>query len=770
MVYKRLFIFLISCLINIVSVLAQVTCKVDGSVRDVNGAYLPYVNMVVRTNKCQKICTITDETGRFSVNVEKCDTCTIVCSYVGYTTTTSVLTSLLCDKTMEIIMEEDVNALKEVVVDGVRVVFGTDKTMYFPSEIQKRSADSGVRLLYNMMIPDINVERNSGDATTRDKKKITYCINGIVATVKELKSIRPKDLIRVDFYPAPSGKFSCYDAVVDFLVKYVDKGGYFSVRTESDFLAHQGEYSPSHRWHNGSWDFHTVFEMDFLNDKKTCTNTDEFVNLSPSFNRLSNVESCQKKSLDGYFFNKSIYSADNVKISLSPGFIYSKTPKEEANSLVTYNTAMFTSNKSQVGSRNFTFGPLFTCDMSWEINDAKEFCAHLEQKYNRNTYTRMFCENEMSEPLSIDTKENVWECRGHVAYTINSASKRDYFTIKAGGAYTSYDDVYSSTLTEKHLLKKIFVDCGVVYDKYFSKSFKLHAGMVVRRHITIQNEMKQNEIFLLPEITSSFRLSNKSRLVVGYRTNYLSALTSWKNTTNVKVNQYEILRGNASLPYCLSYWPSVTYSHDYNNVSVNAFSYAILSSKSIRDRYVIEKNKLIHSFDVCDSYIQSLSGVSATLYGFDRHFQLSGSFAYNIMKINDEKNWYLKNLSFSINASYSVCNVFFSTYYYSKDNVYGGSGSAYYKIPSLYGFSVLWSHNNFSLGLDVDNFFNTKRYEGKYVNGSNYSCVSQEYMLKYFPSAKLHFSIDLDYGRKKIERASFDVNKNITNGILRPNK
>lgn len=78
-------------------------------------------------------------------------------------------------------------------------------------------------LLYNLMIPELKIDRRTKSIRTQDEKNVAQCINGHEATSLEIKSLRARDIIRIDYYPKATGKFANYDAVVDYIVKVVDE-------------------------------------------------------------------------------------------------------------------------------------------------------------------------------------------------------------------------------------------------------------------------------------------------------------------------------------------------------------------------------------------------------------------------------------------------------------------------------------------------------------------------------------------------------------------
>lgn len=224
-------------------------------------------------------------------------------------------------------MTENVKMLDELVVSGHTMVTGKDKSMYFPTKAQRKSASTGSRLLYNLMIPEISVDRKTGSATTRDKRSITQCINGVRASATEIRNLNPDDIIRVDYYPSPSGRFSMYNAVIDFVVKKYDYGGYVDIKTETTMLTPEGNYSVNAKYTHKRWEYQVITGTGFVNDNKSGTETTETVDLKEPFVKRSFNISHKEKSQNAYGMVSLKYSTKNMDFTIRPGVSWNRTPK-----------------------------------------------------------------------------------------------------------------------------------------------------------------------------------------------------------------------------------------------------------------------------------------------------------------------------------------------------------------------------------------------------------------------------------------------------------
>lgn len=133
------------------------TFTINGKVLDQNGEPVIGANVLVKgtTNG-----SITDLDGNFSLNVEK--GATLVISYIGYKNTTIKVTS---SKQLSIILEEDSEALEEVVVVG----YGTQKKVNLTAAVEtvdskaldNRPVKTATEMLEGV-VPNLNISTTSG--------------------------------------------------------------------------------------------------------------------------------------------------------------------------------------------------------------------------------------------------------------------------------------------------------------------------------------------------------------------------------------------------------------------------------------------------------------------------------------------------------------------------------------------------------------------------------------------------------------------------------
>ncbi|MBW4921941.1 hypothetical protein KZY63_12290, partial [Prevotella histicola] len=87
---------------------------------------------------------------------------------------------------------------------------------------------------------DVNIE--DGKILTPAGPATLY-INGREASFREVQGLRPKDVIRVEYYDIPTGKYAKDRAVLNYVVKNYTAGGYTQLEALQTVGFLRGDYN-----------------------------------------------------------------------------------------------------------------------------------------------------------------------------------------------------------------------------------------------------------------------------------------------------------------------------------------------------------------------------------------------------------------------------------------------------------------------------------------------------------------------------------------------
>ncbi len=195
-----------------------------GTVSDESNAPLEFANVaLVNPNDSDKIkySAITDLKGNFEMIDVKNGTYKMVVSYVGYKTIHENIT-VADSKKLSYQLSPDEKTLKTVNVQGSSIRFSANKATY-----QILKADmAGKRDAMDLVekIPQITIDRMNEKIKSTNNKPIKLLLNGINATEIDLKSIRPENVMRLEYFDIPPARYAEYGSVINIITKVPQDG------------------------------------------------------------------------------------------------------------------------------------------------------------------------------------------------------------------------------------------------------------------------------------------------------------------------------------------------------------------------------------------------------------------------------------------------------------------------------------------------------------------------------------------------------------------
>lgn len=238
-------IMLLGCMIQ--GVFAQ-NLEIKGMVR--NGrdkAPLEFANVVLQTADSVFITgTTTDGKGRFMLDKVKAGDYLLAVSSLGYETQYIALDGF--NKSIdlkEILMEDAAVSLDGVTVSASNTSSRSDRKLIFPSDRQVKASTNGMDLLQQLMLPKITVNPMSNEIKVPGNGEVQLRINGVKVELDEIKALLPTDIIRIEFHDNPGLRYRNAEVVLDYIVRWPETGGHFSVDMSQGVNALWGEHRVS---------------------------------------------------------------------------------------------------------------------------------------------------------------------------------------------------------------------------------------------------------------------------------------------------------------------------------------------------------------------------------------------------------------------------------------------------------------------------------------------------------------------------------------------
>ena len=127
-------------------------------------------------------------------------------------------------------------------VKGQSIIRKDDRLIIIPDKQQVKHAWTGYDLLYNLMIPGIDVDRRAGTVKTLGGN-VTLYINGRKTDYREVQNLRPRDIVRVEFWDVPIGEFAGDVASINYITRPQTTGGYVSMDADQTIGYLKGNYN-----------------------------------------------------------------------------------------------------------------------------------------------------------------------------------------------------------------------------------------------------------------------------------------------------------------------------------------------------------------------------------------------------------------------------------------------------------------------------------------------------------------------------------------------
>lgn len=747
-----------------ISAFAESAITLYGKVTDKQGAGLPYAK--VEAVCCDTLITaITDGSGAYSIELPPSDSIVVCITYEGFKPQRFEIAEPRKSIEKNVTLEEDAIALQEVVVRGNQVIYGKEKSMYFPTKTQKKSTNNGFGLLYNMMIPEIRVSRKSGDITTSDNKRVTPCINGVPASLAEIRAVRAKDIIRIDFYPVTSGKYARYEAVIDYVVRNYNHGGYIDVKTATTVLNTSGDYDLTIKYNREKWNYSIMGGFDFSNNRKHKNITDEWVGLSHPFEKQSMTEKYKKSSYNHYLHWGGTRTGSNIYLSLKAGILGNNTPHSDVQNTTTYSPEVFPTSVAFIRKDSKSMGAYLNEYMQLTINKFQYLTLEASYQTGRNDYYRQMKENIFVSTIS--TKEDCHEYYLGLTYSQNM-NKVGNLTFQIYEIGESFKDWYDSDQNNKQSLVNNYIKTSLIYKHHFSDNLYVQTDLSLQHVASKVNKTKENTWLFLPMLYMSFKTGERGRLIFNGKTGYVTPPIQWKSNIYQDVNAYEQIKGNKDLYHFPAYMPSLSYSYSTKTVAMNLTASTFLAKHSVQDTYLIENDKLIHTYSIGDSFHGFMFDYKLTSYLMDNNLQLSAGIGYDITKTNDEQKKRWGGFRYTIDAMYNYKDFVFSGSYMSKIKGMEFTGSSYSEYPYNYNLSAAYTKSHWYASMDFNNIFGSRHHGKEYIYSSAYRNTTTIKSRDYYPSITFTLSYTFDFGHKKIEHEEEEFDRTISTGYLRP--
>lgn len=721
----------------------------------------PYSNITLTgADSTMTHSSMSDSLGHFAFNNIKQGKYKMRISCIGYVPFFTEVSMSNSDITLPaIILKKDAYSLNDVVVTGSSFVRHNDRVLITPDKEQKKHASTGFDLLYNLMIPGLEVDSRNGTVSNAVATASLY-INGQKADYIEVRGLRPKDIKKVEYIDLPNGKYAREKLVINFITTRQETGGYVSVDGSQNVGYTRGDYNAmiklSHK--NTSYTLFGGYSDNSYTDSAAKTEQIALENnlVSRETNTLENFRKTDKQYLQLNINNRT----DKRTLSAKVKFVRNASPDNHSTDNIIYN------NNPPVTARNrsntISIMPAVNLYGEFDLGGNQTFDISLNGNYGSNKYSRGYTEGDYL--FLTDVAEDIYTIEGETGYNIKLKHK-DALGIKLSYnreiSMTGYSGDYA---TWSHLWTEETLMTGE-YSRRIGKNLSayLQVGADVLRY-RLHGERTHNFVSPYYNFMLNYNLGKGQNIYLSINRGNSSPQISYLSKVEQAVDSVQTQRGNHNLEQANYHMATLNYGLNKVKFKFSATAFWFGAIPSIGTDYFIEGDKLVRSLMSDYNYNQFKLTLSAS-YKVSRHLHLT---AKGICTYYDRTG--------KFSAHQTEYDGYLGVNYYIGDFAFKAFGKTVnrglsinpesWQMPATYGITANWNHKNWHVELGGNNLFAHRTRTKHHLLSDIYSYYTYTYNQTRQSSAYLKLAYTLDFG-KKTSQEKKDIDTNINSAILK---
>lgn len=636
--------------------------------------------------------------------------------------------------------------LGEVVVKSSYLTRKGDHILAIPTKEQRKHAVTGYDLLSNLMIPGVSVERSTGSVTTPNGAATLY-IDGREVDFREVQSLRPKDVSRVEYFDVPTGKYAKDAYAINIIMKPLNNGGYTQLDASQNVGYLYGDYNLISKFVTGTKSFNLWAGYSLENPKSSMNEDESFIFPDYQLNRLQHYNNADNRQTEEYV-QASISNRGRKYIWMLRGGMAWNTSKNGVNNGMTeyWKTTAAIKNGSilDINNRNKSYRPSVYFYGLHTFSNTKSLDYVFDGYYSRNDYDRLYNDDNVSFRSLV--KEDYYYIKANANYSM-AFSHRNRLTFSLYEFMRISDSEYIGTSAYNQNLHSsetiLFADYSQRLGSFF---FDINPGL---SFLTYRLEGMKSINHLTPRLQAraTYRIDKVQQLQFMFALGNTYPRINTINNVEQQIDPFIILKGNPNMDNSILLNPRLSHTLNLNKFALQTGVSYFYQNHSIISDYYIRDGHLISTFrDDCIYHRPSVDISMTYKPSGTLNMKLSGQWVKHLVRGGAEH----RNLSaFSGTAMIN---------YYVRDFSFGASiaSPARDLIDSQisrktfwrYQLSAMWNHGNLAIEANANNLFMMKNNIVDELSASYYSFKQIDQSRSYNQYANLKIVYSFDYGKK----------------------
>lgn len=636
--------------------------------------------------------------------------------------------------------------LGEVVVKSSYLTREGDHILAIPTKEQRKHAVTGYDLLSNLMIPGVSVERSTGSVTTPNGVATLY-IDGREVDFREVQSLRPKDVSRVEYFDVPTGKYAKDAYAINIIMKPLNNGGYTQLDASQNVGYLYGDYNLISKFVTGTKSFNLWAGYSLENPKSSMDENETFIFPDYQLNRLQHYNNANNRQTEEYV-QASISNRGRKYIWMLRGGMAWNASKNGVNNGMTeyWKTAAAIKNGSilDINTRNKSYRPSVYFYGLHTFSNTKSLDYVFDGYYSRNDYDRLYNDDNVSFRSLV--KEDYHYIKANANYSM-AFSHRNRLTFSLYEFMRISDSEYIGTSAYNQNLHSsetiLFADYSQRLGSFF---FDINPGL---SFLTYRLEGMKSINHLTPRLQAraTYRIDKVQQLQFMFALGNTYPRINTINYVEQQIDPIIILKGNSNMDNSILLNPRLSHTLNLNKFALQTGVSYFYQNHSIISDYYIRDGHLISTFrDDCIYHRPSVDISMTYKPSGTLNMKLSGQWIEHLVRGGAEH----RNLSaFSGTAMIN---------YYVQDFSFGASiaspsrdlidSQISRKTFWRYQLSAMWNHGNLAIEANANNLFMMKNNIVDELSASYYSFKQIDQRRSYNQYANLKIVYSFDYGKK----------------------
>lgn len=636
--------------------------------------------------------------------------------------------------------------LGEVVVKSSYLTREGDHILAIPTKEQRKHAVTGYDLLSNLMIPGVSVERSTGSVTTPNGAATLY-IDGREVDFREVQSLRPKDVSRVEYFDVPTGKYAKDAYAINIIMKPLNNGGYTQLDASQNVGYLYGDYNLISKFVTGTKSFNLWAGYSLENPKSSMDENETFIFPDYQLNRLQHYNNADNRQTEEYV-QASISNRGRKYIWMLRGGMAWNASKNGVNNGMTeyWKTAAATKNGSilDINTRNKSYRPSVYFYGLHTFSNTKSLDYVFDGYYSRNDYDRLYNDDNVSFHSLV--KEDYYYIKANANYSM-AFSHRNRLTFSLYEFMRISDSEYVGTSAYNQNLHSsetiLFADYSQRLGSFF---FDINPGLLF---LTYRLEGMKSINHLTPRLQAraTYRIDKVQQLQFMFALGNTYPRINTINNVEQQIDPIIILKGNSNMDNSILLNPRLSHTLNLNKFALQTGVSYFYQNHSIISDYYIRDGHLISTFRDDCIYHRPSADISMTYKpSGSLNMKVSGQWIEHLVRGGAEHrnlsafsgtamiNYYVRDFSFSASIASPTRDLIDSQI----------SRKTFWR----YQLSAMWNYGNWAIEANANNLFMMKNNIVDELSASYYSFKQIDQSRSYNQYANLKIVYSFDYGKK----------------------